>query len=165
MWWLAACAEPPPPAPAPAPLPPLVIAACDPVPDDVASAVLPDVAVDPRAIADRVARGGSRCPWSEGPEGRGAVVLDGRLAIVRRWPEAPAEVLLIRPIPRDGEGRLAASVAWPDGGVAITWWDEIAHPCTEEVVLSSPPRHTWTCPDRPAPAVETGVPWPDPNER
>jgi len=132
----------------------------------------PARAATPLEVADRVARAGpdARCPWSEGPDGRGAVfTFDGAVpgvTVVRRWPDAPAEVVIVRPVPLDLERRIAASLAWTDAGLAITWWDAIAVPCVEEIGPWDPAAVIrWTCPDRPAPPVDAGIPWPDPVDR
>ncbi|MBA2320092.1 MAG: hypothetical protein H0V89_02955 [Deltaproteobacteria bacterium] len=167
-----ACEGEPPPAPARDPLPPLVIAACPPVPDDVLATLGPARAAEPLEIADRVARGGpgARCPWSEDGAGHGAVFTfrddTPGITFLRRWPDAPAEILLSRPVPLDAEGRIAASLAWTASGATLTWWDVIAAPCAEEIGPWDPaPAIRWTCADRPAPRVESGIPWPDPVDR
>jgi hypothetical protein len=138
---------------------------CPTVPDDVAAALAPLVPASVAAIADRVARGGphARCAWQEGPAGRDAVLTSKGIAVVRRWPDGPAEVLLVRPVPYDAEGRIAASAAWQGEVLALTWWDDIAAPCAEEIDASLAIH--WTCPDRPAPPVEQPIPWPDPRDR
>ncbi len=169
VWFLAGCAvEPPPPPSVPLPAP-LEVPACPPVPDAVLAAVAPARSAAVHELSDRLVRGGAgaRCPWMEGPSGRGALLLfqgeTPRVAAVRLWAGAPVEVLAVRPVPLDAERRIAASLGWKDEELAITWWDDLARPCVEWV--SDEGAIHWTCPERPAPPVEQPIAWPDPVDR